>query len=281
MPASVFLAVLLAALLHASWNAMVKGGDDKLVSMAGIVLGHVPLAALAIAWFPVPAPAAWPWLAAGVGLHIGYQTFLLTSYRIGDLSQVYPMARGVAPLIVAGISVLLLGVRLPSSGLAAIAIIALGLISLSFVRGAQGLANPRAAAMALATGGFIAAYSLVDGTGARLSGGAVAYYAWLSVINAALFSILIALRDRHALARLRRDALGPALLGGSASFIAYAIVVWAFTQAPIALVTALRETSIVFALLIGVLVLKERLNLVKVAATMATLIGAALLRLAR
>ena len=155
-----------AALLHATWNALLKGGEDKFLGMTAVVLGHVPIAFVLLFFVPVPAPESWPFIATGIGLHIGYQLFLLYSYRIGDLTQVYPIARGSAPLMVAAVSVLYLGTDLNRLELISVLIIGAGIISLSFVRQADGLKNGRAAVMALGTGCFIAAYSINDGLGA-------------------------------------------------------------------------------------------------------------------
>lgn len=277
----VFFAVLVAACLHASWNALVKGAGDKHVSMTAVVLGHAPFGAAALLFVPAPAPESLPYLAAGVVFHVGYQFFLLFSYRIGDLTQVYPIARGVAPLIVTAISAIFLGVQFSSSQTIAVLSIGIGIMSLVLVRGSDGLRNPRAAMMALATGCFIAGYSLIDGTGARLAGTSLGFYAWLTVINAAVFGAIITVISPGIFARLAQGGWRLPVIGGGTSFAAYALVTWAFTLAPIALVTALRETSIVFALLIGVVFLKERLDLAKVASTAMTIFGAILLRFAR
>lgn len=281
MTATVFLAVIAAAMLHAVWNAVVKGGRDKHLGMTAIVLGHAPLAVLCLPFVPSPAPESWPYLAAGIALHFGYQLFLMMSYRIGDLTQVYPIARGTAPMLVAGVSVVFLGVELSSGELLAVLLIGTGIMSLSLVRQKDGLRNGRAAAMAFATGCFIAGYSLVDGLGARQAGTAVGFYAWLTIINASLFAITMHWLRPGLLRRLPGEAAPALVFGGAASFTAYALVIWAFTHAPIALVTALRETSIIFALLIGVFFLKERLDLAKVISTVVTLSGAVLLRYSR
>ncbi len=281
MSTTVFLAVMGAALLHAVWNALVKGGNDKHLSMAAVVLGHTPLALLALAFVRSPAPDSWPYLFVGIALHVAYQLFLLLSYRIDDLTQVYPIARGTAPLLVAGVSVVFLGVHLRSIELLAICVIGAGIMSLCLVRQKDGMQNGRAAALAFVTGCFIAAYSLVDGTGARLAGTSLGFYSWLAIGNAVVFAAVMALTQPGLLKRVLPEARHVFALGGSASFTAYALVTWAFTQAPIALVTALRETSIIFALLIGVLFLKEKLDLAKVIATMATLFGAVLLRFSK
>jgi drug/metabolite transporter (DMT)-like permease len=277
----VFLAVIGAAVLHAAWNALVKGGADKTLSMGAVVVGHMPIALAALPFVPMPAIESLPYLFGGMLLHFGYQLFLLKSYQMGDLTQVYPIARGSAPLIVALVSVVLLGVHLNSVELLAILIIGAGIISLALVRQSDGMQNRSAASVAMITGTFIASYSLIDGLGARLAGTSLGFYCWLAIGNGLLMIVFLALRSPQTLSALPRRGLPILFVGGSASFVAYALVTWAFTQAPIALVTALRETSIVFALLIGVFFLKERLSLLKVFSTMATLLGAILLRYAR
>jgi drug/metabolite transporter (DMT)-like permease len=277
----VFAAVIAAAVLHAVWNAVLKGGHDKYLGMTAVVLGHVPAGILVIVFAPIPDAASWPYLAAGVALHVGYDVFLLTSYRFGDLTQVYPIARGTAPMLVAGVSVVFLGVRLSGLELLAIAMIAIGVLSLSLVRQSDGLRNSRAAALAFVTGCFIAGYSLVDGLGARQAGAAWGFYGWLTVANGIVFASIMAVWKPGIVGRMRKTAMPTFLIGGNASFVAYGLVIWAFTQAPIALVTALRETSIIAALLIGVFFLKERLDLAKVVSTAVTLSGAILLRFAR
>ena len=281
MSPMVMIIVLFAALMHASWNFLVKGAGDKHLSMSAVVLGHAPFALAALLCAPLPNLQALTYLLVGVVLHLGYQLFLLASYRIGDLSQVYPLARGSSPLIVAGISVLLLGVPLSWIELTAIIIIGTGIMSLTLVRRSDGLRNGRAALLALVTGGFIASYSLVDGMGARAAGTALGFYGWLSVLNAGIFAVVMRVIRPGTVGTVISRQWRLAICGGGASFFAYAIVTWAFTMAPIPLVTALRETSIIFALLLGVFVLKERLDLLKVLATMCTLIGVGLLRIHR
>ena len=279
MSGTVFAAVLFAALLHASWNALVKSGADKTVGVLSMALGHLPLAAVALLLAPWPAAACLPWVLSGGLIHTGYCLFLASAYRHGELSHVYPIARGVAPLIVTAVSILFLGATLGGGQLLGIAAIATGLIGLALAGGANRAAS--ATRLALATGAFIAAYSLNDGIGARLSGGSpLGYYALESVVNALTLLPLLMARHPGILARtLARPSR--VLLTGGGSFAAYAIVVWAFVEAPIPLVTALRETSIVFAVLIGVLVMHERLSLAKLAAIVVTLAGAATIRLVR
>ncbi|PKR48972.1 EamA family transporter [Thalassospira marina] len=278
MSMTVFLAVIGAALMHAIWNALIKGGRDKMLNMTAVIFGHLPLLLVLLPFTSLPAPESWPYLAGSVALHLGYQWFLITSYQWGDLSQVYPIARGSAPLIVATISVLFLGVVLAPVESIAILLIGCGIISLCLVRKADGLRNGRAAVLALITGCFISAYSLTDGTGARLAGNVLDYYAWHTIGNIMVFGLYAHMRRPLILRDIARGGKLAFFVGGSASFIAYCTVMWAFTNAPIALVVALRETSIVFALLIGVVVLGEKLNLIKLASTMMTVCGAVLLR---
>ncbi|MCF2870746.1 DMT family transporter [Octadecabacter sp. G9-8] len=280
MSTPVFIAVLCAALLHAVWNSVVKGSADKHAMMLAVTLGHVPIALLALSFAPPIDTAALPWIIGSVVLHLGYQLFLIAGYRAGDLTLVYPIARGSAPVTVMVVSIAILGVSFSRMEIAGVAFIVIGLISLALVRRENGVRNPRAVAMALCTGGFIAAYSLVDGIGARLGSSALGYWSWAAIGNALGLGGWMMMRRPRTFAVLKsnREVVVLGLMGGTASFIAYGLVIWAFTQAPIALVTALREASIVFALLIGVGVLKERLDLVKVASTLVTIFGAIVLR---
>lgn len=216
-------------------------------------------------------------------MHLGYQLALVEGYRVGDLTHVYPIARGTAPLIVAGISVGIFSASLNSMELIGVLLISAGILSLTLVRHSYGHRNRRAAVFALITGCFIAAYSLVDGFGARAAGTALGYWTWAVVGNSVLLGGWTAFRKPHLGPTLlnNRRLIISGLIGGTASYVAYGIVVWAFVQAPIALVTALRETSIIFALLIGVVFLREKIDLLKVAATMATIFGAVIIRISR
>ena len=280
MSFAVFSIVLLAALLHASWNFLVKSrsAQDHWLAMTAIVLGHAPFALIALGLAPWPRSESWLYILAGAMLHAGYQLFLMVAYRLGDLSQVYPLARGLAPILVAGISAVCLGVSLSFIETAAVALIGLGIMSLALTRHAGGGWQVKPALLAALTGVCISGYSLIDGLGARLAGTPLGFYAWLSLINAFVFLLVIQTVKPGLALKIGRHHWRFALAGGGCSFGAYALVIWAFTKAPIALVTALRETSIIFALFLGVFVLKERLDLAKVAATLTTLLGLIILR---
>ena len=280
MTLTTFLIVLFAAALHASWNALVKSTGDKVVSMTAITIGHAPLALLAMPFVPAPAPESWPYLAMSVAIHTGYQLSLMQAYRLGDFTQVYPIARGSGPAIVTVVSLFSLGVVLTTGQITGIALIVAGIFCLSLLKQTDGLRNPKAVFAALLTGCFIAGYSIVAGLGAREAGTAFGFIAWMTTINAVVFSIIIGIYRPAALKGVFKEGQKTLWLGGSASVIAYVLVVWAMTQAPIALVTALRETSTVFALFIGVLFLKEALTPGKIVATLLTLCGVLMLRIA-
>jgi drug/metabolite transporter (DMT)-like permease len=281
METHVFVIVLLAAILHATWNAFVKVDGDRLWFMTVLMAGGGIGALCVTPFVAFPAPEVWPYIAASVLLHLGYASFLILAYRFGDLSHVYPLARGSAPLIVALVSVTLLGEKLTGGALLGVFLMAAGIMSLSLARREQHLRDPWAVFFALGTGLFIAAYTLTDAVGARLADTAHSYAAWmlgLEWIPLAAFTLWT--RRSDAGIQIRRTwALAVPM--GLLSLVAYWAVIWAMTVAPAALVAALRETSIVFAVLFGVLFLGERLSLARLAAIFATLTGALVLKLNR
>jgi drug/metabolite transporter (DMT)-like permease len=278
MSAAVFFAVLFAALLHAGWNAIVKLGLDRFSSILVLALFQSAIAAVLLPFFAWPAAAAWPWLLAGSALHTGYKLFLIRAYRHGELSQVYPLARGAAPMIVALAGAVLLGERPSLAGMAAILAIVAGILLMASA-GGEGLRLSRTAlAWALGTACFTAAYTLVDGFGARLSGTAAGFSLWLFLIDGALMiAVALATRGPAAFGALRPAWRG-GLAAGAMSLGSYWIAIWAFTQAPLALVAALRETSILFALLIGLAVLGERIGAARWAAAGLIVAGILLMR---
>ena len=278
MTATVFAMVLSAALLHAVWNALVKVHGDRLVIMAMITASGGIVSLFALPFVAFPAPAVWPYIWASLVLHNAYYLFLVMAYRYGDLSHVYPLARGSAPLIVAGLAVVFVGESLTRQGFLSVAVIGLGIMSLTLTRGASGFREPRAVLFALGTGCFIAVYTVVDGLGARLAESAHAYTFWLFAIDTIpLAAFVLWLRRGKAVREVRRSwKVG--LLAGLTSLVAVWLVNWALTLAPLALVSALRETSIVFAVLFGVVFLKERLDLIRLAATTITLVGTVMIK---
>lgn len=281
MTTEVFLAVLVAALLHASWNALVKVSTDRLVLLAVLKIGTTVFAVASIPFITVPPAEAWPYIIASTVIHTGYFLFLVQSYRFGDLSHVYPIQRGVAPLLVAGVSAIFLGEVLGIQATIALLLIAAGIMSLVLTTGQDGWRSPKAVSAALATACFTAGYTVVDGTGARLTGAAHDYVLWLNVVNG-IPILLIAMALRWGTIRQQVGTVWRAgMLSGIVSLFSYWIVLWAATQAPLALVAAVRETSMIFAILIGAVFLKERIDLRRLASVFVTMTGAALLKLAR
>ena len=278
MTSAVFVMVLSAALLHAVWNALLKVQGDRLVVLAMITVSGGVASLFVLPFVAFPVPAAWPYLAFSLVVHNGYYLFLIMAYRYGDLSHVYPIARGSAPLLVAVVSVVFLSEVLTRQAFLAVVVIGLGVMSLALTRGASGFKEPRAVLFALGTGGFIAAYTILDGLGARLAGSPHGYTFWfLAIDTVPLALITLCVRRGEALRQVRRSwKVG--LLGGMVMLVATWLVIWALTLAPLALVSALRETSIVFAVLFGVVFLKERLDLIRLAATATTLVGAVMLK---
>ena len=281
MTAGVFAMVLGAALLHAAWNALVKINADRLVMIAIMMMSQVFVALLVIPFVAVPTPESWPYIWASTVLNTAYCIFLIGAYRYGDLSHVYPISRGSAPLIVAAISILIVGETLSAQASVSIVIIGLGIMSLTLTRGAAGFAEPRAVLYALGTGLFIAGYTVVDGLGARLADSAHSYTFWVHLFNGIPITLLALYLRRGQVFVSVRKSWKVGMLGGLISLVAYWIVIWAMTQAPMAMVSAVRETSMVFAVLIGVFVLKERLDLARLASIGTTLAGTVLLKLSR
>jgi drug/metabolite transporter (DMT)-like permease len=270
----VFAAVLAAAVMHAGWNACVKAGADRFSSVLLLSLVQGGISAVLIPFFPAPLAQSYPYLAASACLHAGYKLFLGRAYEHGDMSQVYPIARGTAPLLVAIAGALWLGEVLPGAKLAAIVAISLGVLLMAFGRvSRQRRITPEALAFALATAGFTASYTLVDGTGARLAATASGFILWLQLLDAILMGgYALATRGTEAFRRLR-PAVAFAVPAGMMALGSYWVATWAFTQAPVALVAALRETSVLFAMLFGLFLFREPVTTVRWVAASLILTG--------
>jgi drug/metabolite transporter (DMT)-like permease len=279
METFVFLAVLFAAACHAGWNALIKVGLDPLSTTTLISVGS---GVVALAFAPLvgmPASAAWPWLLASVVIHLVYFASLIESYRTGDLGQVYPIARGSAPLMTAAVTSIFIGEKLSALGWTGIVVLVGGVLLLS-ARGGRRLAeiDRRAIGFALFTALTICAYSVVDGIGARLSANPNAYSVWL-FIGIAIVMVPYALyRDgRDVIPAMQRFWLR-GFAGGALQVLSYGIAIWAMTAAPIAIVATLRETSVLFGAVIAVVVLKEPLRAVRVVAACLIVCGLVLIR---
>jgi len=258
--------------MHAVWNGMVKNHPDKAVAVAAIVFGHIPIAIIAIIFLPVPTKDCIPFIIASAIIHQGYQWYLLSAYQIGDLTKVYPIARGFGPLVATIISILILGVVLKSLIILSILLICLGIMILGLLD--RGNKNFKVVQFSLLTGFFIGIYSLVDGYGARTSLSPIVYMSWSFILSAALFPIILKIKNHNnIIQKVYKNGKLVFWVGGSLSYIIYTIVVWAFTKAPIPMVGALRESSIFFSIFIGYFFLKEKITPTKICSIVLILAG--------
>ena len=296
MPTEIVAMVLVAALAHASWNALIKSDDDRLVTLGAINAVRFLLCIPIVLALPLPDRASWPYLAASSILHVGYYIFLISAYRFGDLSKVYPLARGLSPLIVAAGAYAFAGERLSPMALVGVAVACMGIASLSLGGGAtparsarvhagalssagdgaaQARTNRRGVVFAAGTAVFIAAYTVTDAMGARLSGHAVSYVAWLSILDGLPMLLVAGVLRRAGLAHHLAARAWKSVAGGALQLTAYGLVVWSLALAPMAAVSALRETSVLFAAIIGVKLLGEPLGTHRI--TAAALVAAGIM----
>ena len=271
MTPTVTALVLSSALLHASWNALLRSGTDRLWSLAVMTASASLVASPFALLLPAPARDSWPLLALSASLQLAYGFLLVRAYRHGALGQVYPIARGLSPVLVALFAALVAGEQLSARAWLGIALVSCGIFGSAFGRGRL---DPGSLAAALATGVFIAAYTVTDGIGARASQHATSYAAWLFVAHGSCTSLAYLAIRRS----LPPSPVGPetfkAALGGIVSMIAYGIVVWAMSQSPMGAVSALRETSILFAVIIARIFLGEPLTPARILSVLAIAAGA-------
>lgn len=276
MTISVFCILLFAALLHASWNAIVKASGDKMYAAIGVSGSAALIAMVALPFVPQPTLASAPYLVLSSALQVVYTVLVAKTYQVSDMSQTYPLMRGTAPLLVAIVSVAVLGDSLSPLAWSGIAVICLAILAMAF----NGRASSRTGIiLALINACFIAGYTLVDGTGVRLSGTALGYTLWSFFMNGfCLLSWSMVARRREA-SRYLRQHWKTGLIGGLSTMGSYGLALWAMTQAPLAVVAALRETSILFGAIIALVLLKEKLIALRIVAACGIAAGAILLRL--
>jgi len=278
MSLNVFIAVILAAFLHAVWNAMVKKGEDKYISLTAIVLGHIPIAIAVIFFTPMISIQSIPYIFVSAIFLSGYEWCLLSAYRLEDYTKVYPIARGVAPIFIVIFSLLLFNVSILKFELAGILVISFGIIIIGF-QNIKTFKNYSAMAYALGTGLFISGYSITDGYGGRVSNSPLNYTSWLMILNAIIFLILLRIMNKPGeVKKVFNKGKKVLFVGGTLSYIVYATIIWAFTKSSIPTIAALRETSIIFALLIGTFFLKEKFTLLKTAGVLTIFFGVILLK---
>jgi drug/metabolite transporter (DMT)-like permease len=260
---AIYGVVLLAAFAHALWNAMVKASSDRLLALATIRTVGLVFGCLLIFFVPMPDAESWPFLIAAIFVHYAYYAFMLGGYRVGDLSQVYPIARGIAPLLVTGLAASLAGERLSVGQLAAVLLTSTGIAVLAFGRGAP---QKGAVTFAVATGVTIAGYTFLNGLGARLGGTVLGYLALLEIGTGAGVVLFTVLRRRAEILVFGRSQGFRGVAAGFLSVGGYLAGLWAITLLPMGPVTAVRETSVVFGAIIGVVVLRESYGPLRIAA---------------
>jgi len=280
-------AVLCGALLHAGWNVLIKSSDDKSLDTALVHFLGALIALPLLLWAGLPERESWPFIAASLCIHVGYYVALAGAYRHGELGMTYPIMRGSAPLLVALGSAAVLGESPSAAAWVGIVGIALGVAMVGLAHPGQALHHRKALAYALANAVIIAGYTFVDGLGVRsevaAGGQALRYVLLLFVLDGIAYPLgVLWVRGREGWPRVRAYAAQRwplAALGGAASIGSYAIALWAMTRAPIASVAALRETSVLFAALLGTWLLKERFGVQRAAGTAVVVAGVLVLRL--
>ena len=278
LPVDVILLVLFGAFLHATWNAIIKAGNNKSLDAALVSAGGAVAALPFLPFLPLPQPAAWPFIGASAILQFAYFQLVAAAYRAGDIGVVYPLMRGCAPLLIAATSGFILDESLSDGALLGTMTICAGILTLAF-EARKG--SRHAIMLALINACVIATYTYVDGIGARLSGNAISYTLWMALLPPVLlFAWAISRRGVFAVAMHVRYNWWRGLIGGTGSIASYGFALWAMTKAPVATVAALRETSILFALVISVVVLKEKASAWRYIAGVVIALGGLILKLA-
>ena len=279
MTTTLIFILLGSALLHAVWNALIKGGPNKLFETVLNTSGGGLCALCVLFFLPLPAPASWPYLAGTASIHLFYYLLLAYAYRGAEFSYAYTIMRGSAPMFTALVAVFVLGHPLSSGGWAGVLLLSAGILVLTLDSLRHGIFTAGPTAMALANSLMIMAYTVVDGTGVRLSGHAVAYVCWVFFLN--MFPIFLFTLARHGREYFSyaRTRWMYGLAGGFCRAVAYGLSVWAMTRASISLVAALRETSVVFGMLLAVFFLKEKLSPARILSVFTVLAGAVCIKL--
>ncbi len=255
MPVSVMALVLVAALFHAIWNGLIKGGKDPLMESMLLCVAWMAICVILIPALPFPDSKSWPYIVAAVIIHVCYFLLLSKSYSMGDFGAVYPVVRGLPPLIVMLVSVLFINEPLSFQGASGAVLIGAGVLALEIGNECRSI---KLLFFAFATALMIAAYTVVDGLGARVSGHSTSFFVWFTLLQSIIYiGIVFKRRGSRECVEHIRAKWKHGLLGGLMSFSAYAVVLWAMTKAPIPYVSALRETSVLFASVVAVVFLGE------------------------
>ncbi|NLP59871.1 EamA family transporter [Paraburkholderia sacchari] len=278
MASFVVLLVLLSALMHASWNAFLHLSGDRVWLLGMFSVPYVLVSAVGVCVLPLPDSASWPYIVASALLEFAYCFALIRAYRSGDFGQIYPIARGLSPLLVFVGALVFAHEELHALAATGVLLVSLGIMSLAFRRGMR--FSGESVPWALATGFFIATYSIVDGLGARLAGNPLSYIMWVYLLwNVPQFIVVCKLRGGAAQMFVSKGSAMRGMLAGVLALSAYCLVIEAFRYLPIAMVSALREMSSIFAVLIGWLFMREKLTARRVVACVLVTCGAVLIRM--
>ena len=279
MSTFVILVILGSALFHATWNAIIKGGTDKLFETVMKTSGGGIVVACILPFLPPPHPSSWPYLAATATIHLFYYLFMAYAYKGADLSYAYPIMRGSSPLLVALVSVFFLSKPLTAGGWAGVALLSAGILTLAADSIRRGSFSLSATLFAVGNAFVIMGYTLVDGTGVRLAGDTLSYTCWVFFLNAfPILAFAVAARG-PAYFHYARQRWQYGLVGGTCSLIAYGLSLWGMSRAPVSLVAALRESSVVFGVLLGVFFLKEKITFARGAAVLLVIAGISAIKL--
>ena len=269
----VFTAVISASIFHATWNGMVKKHSNKVTALSAVILGHVPISIIAVIFLPMPSFESLPYIIISAFIHQGYNWFLLKSYNLGDLTKVYPIARGFGPIIASIISIFFLGLIITKASIISISLVCIGILTISLF-GYKTINNLNIVKYSLITGFFIGLYTVIDGYGARVSLSAISYMSWGFILSAILFPILLKINKHDNIFRnIINDGKTIFWIGGSISYLVYGVIIWGFTKAPIPMVSALRESGIVFVIFVGIFFLDEKINLAKIVSIILIFLG--------
>lgn len=279
MSTFLILVLLGSALLHAVWNAIIKGGSNPLYEAVMKACGCSLIAASLLVSLPLPAGAAWPWLLGSVCCHLAYYLLLSRAYAGADMIFAYTLMRGSSPLFTALVAVCILGDSISPGGWAGVLLLSAGILALAVDSLRHNRFRLAPTCMALANSLVIMGYTVLDGTGVRLAGNSIAYICWVFFLNAFPILIYTLLRHKAGLLPYVKKRWKYGLLGGCCSILAYGLSVWAMARAPISLVAALRETSVIFGMLIAAVYLKEGLGPARVAAVVFVAAGAVSIKL--
>jgi len=274
----VFLVVLSAALMHATWNSIIQSSSNSFLESFNFAIWKVPLTLILIVLLPLPHPDSWPYIAASIVVHFIYTYSFVYTYTRNELSTVYPIFRGTPPLIILLLSYFILNENISSTGWLAVIVTSLGIISMSFM---GNKINFKSSISIITVAFTIVAYSMIDGMGARLSMQSFSYLAWVFFIHWSIYSFFVIYQQGYkpCIDHVKNNYL-KGIFAASISFLGYSLILWAMTKAPIPYVAALRETSIIFVGIIGYLFLSEKMTIYKILSILTIVIGAILLRLA-